>query len=52
MKLYKYYFMVKHDNGKRIITTVASNIAGAIMIICKAELCPERSLTLINKTDL
>ena len=40
----EYRFILTHDNGKIKIRTVATSLESAILIICKAENCPESAL--------
>lgn len=42
-------FNVKHDDGEFIMSTVATDEQTARFMICEAEKCPDRALTLLTE---
>lgn len=40
----RYTMRVKHDRGFVTIRTVASSVEAARMMVCRAELCPDRAI--------
>ena len=40
----EYRFILTHDNGKIKVKTAATSLESAILMICKAENCPESAL--------
>ena len=48
IKQYDYIFKLKHDNGSIRMKVIARNEEVARNMIMRAELCPNRAITLIE----
>ena len=48
----KYKFTIKHDGGKHVLSTTATDVVAAMKIVMAAEKCPERAIVNIKIEDI
>lgn len=52
MEMHKYKFTIKHDGGKHVLSTTATDVVAAMKIVMAAERCPERAIINIKIEEI